>query len=157
VRTVRPPQILIVLARHNSGRGTTSRSDHSTGGLASSTTKATYWCRVSNACGFVDSKAATLTVLPAMVIALVEVKVTGSGKQVLLARGSGIPGDVRVQVGAFGFEKAAKSKPGKITRHGDLGDGRSIDEAIPIGATTRIRGVRASKGTVKFDLTRSPG
>lgn len=122
--------------------------------FASSTATATYWCRVSNACGFVDSKAATLMVLPAMLITSVEVKVSASGKQVLLARGSGIPGDVRVQVGAFGFEKAARSKPKKITQRGDLGDGRSIDEAIPIGATTQVRFISASKGTVEYEVTR---
>ena len=122
--------------------------------ITSTLSTATYWCRISNACGSVDSKAAKITVLQPMVISSVEIKIGGSGKHVILARGSGIPTDVRVYVGNDTFEKIPKVSSSKITQRGLLGDGRSIDEAVPIGVTTRILFFSPTKGTVSVDLSR---
>ncbi len=115
-----------------------------------------YWCRLTNACGSTDSDDAAITVVEAMRISSVTVKGSGA-KAKIVAKGSSIPSDAKIFVpipgGAASFEKAPKVSAKKLTQKGRTVDGRSIDEAIPPGATTSLRFV-SSRGSVVVEYQR---
>lgn len=113
-----------------------------------------YWCRASNACGFVDSSDATIAVVPPMQITAVRVKTNAAGKPSLIAEGSDIPSDLSVGVEGANFAKPPKVTNRKITQRGGLSDGRTFDEAIPRGTTTTILFASPSRGYVLFDYAR---
>ena len=112
-----------------------------------------YWARVTNGCGTVDSETATITVVPRMEITSISIKGTGA-KAKIVAKGRNIGRDLIVYVEGNAFEKPARASANKATQRGPLRDGRTIDEAIPHGATVRIDFGSEERGYLSFAYTR---
>lgn len=113
-----------------------------------------YWCRVTNACGSVDSDDAAITVVAPMEITSVAIQVNTSGAPRLVARGSSIPTDVQISIIGAVFEKPAKVRSNRIVQRGGFSDGRSLDEGIPRGATTRLFFYSPARGSVTIEYAR---
>jgi hypothetical protein len=114
-----------------------------------------YWVRVSNACGTVDSAAATVTVVPKIEIASVKIKKNAKGKPQIVATGENFgTAPVTVFVGQTGFAKASKIKGTTLTQGGKLADGRTIDQAIPRGQTVTLTFFSFERGSEVVEFTR---
>ncbi len=119
-----------------------------------------YWVRVTNACGTVDSDTATFTVPAPMEITKVRIKRDGQGAWKIVAKGRNVTGEVRVYVDAFllddyvRFKEAAKVKGSTITQRGDTVTGRTIDELIAPGRTVRIEFASGERGNTVVEYTR---
>jgi hypothetical protein len=96
-----------------------------------------FWARVTDACGTTDGPTAHVTVLPGPTIRKVTVK-TVRGRTSIVAKGDGFTTSVYVAVDGVGFAAPAVVRRKKVTQSGVLFDGRSIDEAIPRGATVTL-------------------
>jgi hypothetical protein len=119
-----------------------------------------YWVRVQNACGTVDSNTMTFTVPAPIEITKIRIKRDGTGASKIVAKGRNVTSDVRVLVDAFllddyvRFEGEAKVKGSTITQRGGLVGGRTIDELIAPGRTVRMLFVSSERGGTVVEYTR---
>jgi hypothetical protein len=113
-----------------------------------------YWARGTNGCGSADSETITLTVIPGIEITSVVVKTSASGRSKLVAKGARIGPAVDIRIAGVGFERRAKVNGTKIVQAGALADGRSLDEAIPPGATVALLFITQDHGRFVFVYTR---
>jgi hypothetical protein len=113
-----------------------------------------FWVRVSNGCGSVDSETATITVVPRIEITSVKIKKNAKGKPQIVARGANFGSTVNVYVNGSAFQKAAKVTSTSVTQAGKLLDGRSIDDAIPRGSTVTLVFSSPDHGAISTSYTR---
>jgi hypothetical protein len=96
-----------------------------------------FWVRVTNGCGSVDSQAAVVT--PGPFIDKVKYSVDASGAPQLVLKGRGLSDVVYLTLNGIPFRQPATVKRNrKAVQKGELVDNRPINEAIRRGDTVTI-------------------
>jgi hypothetical protein len=106
-------------------------------GLIATESPASFWVRITNACGSTDS--ATVRVIPGPIVRSVKISTDASGKAQLVIKGSEFTERATVYVGNAEFLKEAVVRKGTtIIQKGKLSNGLSIKKAFPPGEPVQI-------------------
>lgn len=98
---------------------------------------ASYWVRITNSCGSVDSAAALVVVAP--IISDVELVSAGSGKSKLVITGTGFADLVDVVIGGVVVAGSPFATDGtRVIVTGKLTNGASIKRSLPRGRPTNV-------------------
>lgn len=112
-----------------------------------------FWVRVTNGCGSVDS--ATATLVPGPYLNSVKLSTDAAGKPQLVIKGSGFTDTVTVSIGNERFAQPPVVKKGKtVVQRGRLASGRSITSALPRGETVQILVTNSNGNGAIIEYTR---